>query len=407
MAHRPEDALVQVGRARELGSNDPLGYFIEARCARLAGDDDTMLEALQQAIDIRPGYGDAWQYLLEVTEQEKLLSLATDCEGLAGDAATATTDRAKLAYVSGQAYERLGEYENAAAQFQLANQRQRESAEQQGKAYDPESGERYLAWAESEFDGQGTAAPDTPVDTQPIFIVGMPRSGTTLVERILGELDGVTTGGESEALELVTSRYYRAAANGQWPRIADLQPSHWDELAAEYWRTQLTAQGRVTDKMPTNFRHVGMICRMFSNAPVIYMRRDPRDVAWSIYSRYFAPGHRYATDLENIAHYYSLSSRLMEHFRVLHPNRILEVRYEDLADSPEELTQELAGFCGLDWRPECLAFHERAHASYTFSELQVREPLNKKGIGRWRNHAVALAPFVDACVAHGVELQDN
>jgi tetratricopeptide (TPR) repeat protein len=407
MAHEPDKAMDQVRRARELGSNDPLGYFIEARCARLAGNHNAMLNALQEAIDLRPGYGDAWQYLLEITPDDELLSLASDCEGLAGDAATETRDKAKLGYVAGQAYERLGEYNDAVEQFHAANRRQCEFAELRGKGYDPEAGERHLAWAESEFDGTGTSASPTSAETQPIFIVGMPRSGTTLVESILGELEGVTTGGESEALELATSRYYRAGSQGQWPRVQELQPQHWDELAAAYWQTQLTPQGRVTDKMPTNFRHVGMICRMFSSAPVIHMRRDPRDVAWSIYSRYFPPGHRYATDLEDIAHYYSLSLQLMEHFKSLHPDRILEVRYEELIDRPEELTQQIAAFCGLEWRKECLAFHERPRASYTFSELQVREPLNRKGIGRWRNYAEAMTPFVDACVAHGVPLEDN
>jgi hypothetical protein len=258
-----------------------------------------------------------------------------------------------------------------------------------------------------QFDEQGTCAAQTPIGDQPVFIVGMPRSGTTLVESIVGGLDGVTTGGESEALEFVATRYYNAFGAGQAKPVRELLAQDWDELADGYWRLQTTKQCRLTDKMPTNFRHVGLICRMFPNAPIIYVRRDPRDVALSIYSRKFADGHAYATDLDSLAHYYSLSQQLMSHWQQLHPDRIIDIEYEQLVADPEAQTRSIAEFCGLSWRPECLEFHRRHNASYTFSELQVREPLNAKGIGRWRNYSTALVPFIDACVANGVQLRDN
>jgi tetratricopeptide (TPR) repeat protein len=405
-AHQPDAAREQVDRARQLGSKDPLGYFIEARCEHAAGHHDAERELLRKAIEMLPGYGDAWQHLLELTPDDELLALADDCEALSGDFATAPSDKAKLCYTVGRAYERLGDYDESVKHFETANRRQRQDASSRGKVYSREAIDRYLVWVRETFDGQGSLASAAQADAQPIFIVGMPRTGTTLVESILDGLEGVAAGGESEAMELVTLQYYRALAQGQSPQVRDLQAAHWDELAKAYWQCQVTPMGRVTDKMPTNFRHVGMICRMFPQAPVIYLRRDPRDVGWSIYSRYFPDGHPYATDFEDIAHYYSHSLQLMEHFKSLHPDRVHEIQYEGLIADPEETTRALAAFCGLQWRPECLDFHDRQRASYTFSDMQVREPLNNKGIGRWRNYESFMTPFLEACKAYGVPLQD-
>jgi hypothetical protein len=159
--------------------------------------------------------------------------------------------------------------------------------------------------------------------------------------------------------------------------------------------------------MPLNFRHIGLICAMFPEAPIIYMRRDPRDVALSIYSRHFSDGHYYATECANIAHFIGASQRLMAHWKMVYPEHILELEFEQLIARPEPETRRLARFCGLEWQPNCLDFHQRDDASYTFSEAQVREPLNTKGIGRWVRYADMFAPFIDALVENDVRLPDE
>ena len=141
---------------------------------------------------------------------------------------------------------------------------------------------------------------------------------------------------------------------------------------------------------------LGFIRSMFPAAPIIYMRRDPRDVCLSIYTRMFADGHRYACDLEWLAHYYSMSVRLLEHWKTVSGDRILEVIYEDLVADPTEQTRNIAAFCELQWDPACLEFHKQDTASFTFSELQVREPINTKSTGAWRNYESQLAPLLAA-----------
>jgi hypothetical protein len=145
--------------------------------------------------------------------------------------------------------------------------------------------------------------------------------------------------------------------------------------------------------MPHNARHVGLITRLFPAAPVIWMQRDPRDVALSIFSRMFPDGHRYACDLDWLAHFIVGIERMMAYWQRLPGHRVLAVRYEQLVESPEAVSREVAAFCGLEWSPDCLAVERRTEAAFTFSELQVRRPLNREGIGRWRHYADQLAGF--------------
>lgn len=406
-AKQPAAAEEALDRARELGSEDPRAFYLRARCKRFVGDHENERRLLLRAIECKPCYGGAWQMLQDKTAVEELPTLAKECKQLANDPRATPYDAAVLLYTSARALDRLGDHDTAFETFKLANERQQADAVSRGIRYDKKESERFIERIRSEFDTRCRTATPTSADMQPVFIVGMPRSGTTLVERILGGLDGVTTGGECDALETMSSQYYWALDHGAAKQIQDLRSSDWDEFSERYWYLQTAPRGRLTDKMPTNFRHVGMICSMFPSAPIVYLRRDPRDVALSIYTRRFPDGHTYSTDLSDLAHFYAISQELMSHWKNLYPERIVEIEYERLVEEPELQSKQIAEFCGLQWRPECLDFHERTDASYTFSELQVREPLNAKGIGRWRKYAEPLAPFIEACIAHEVQLPDN
>ena len=407
MAGQPEAARDALVGARKLGCTDARAFYLEARCERIAHNMDAERDLLNLAIERRPDYGDAWLLRIESATDNELPAYADVCQGLAASGTATAEDNIQLRYAAGRALDRLNDYGGAFKEFEIANRNQRKDTGSRGKRYDREANERFAAGIRDESAVARNVATPSPPDQQPVFIVGMPRSGTTLVEKILGGLDGVTMGGESEALQLVAAQYYQTYHGSQGMPVREFAPTDWDELAARYWLLQGTSQGLLTDKTPTNFRHIGLISHLFPDAPVVCMHRDPRDIALSIYTRRFPVGYPYATDLDDIAHYYAVFLQLMDSWRERYPERILDIAYEQLVLEPEEQSQRLAGFCGLTWRPGCLDVHRRRSASITFSELQVREPINDKGIGRWRNYDEAMQPFVAACVAQGVQLRDN
>jgi tetratricopeptide (TPR) repeat protein len=371
----------------QAGSDGAAAHLIAARCARLEGDYEQAREHLRAAIDKRPAFGDAWQMRLEIETRESLPELAPVCARLADDNSIKLRDRALLAMSAGRAYEKIENFEAAFRQYEQGNALQREDQASRNVRYDETETEELVSRALRTFDVAHEHS-DADPSKQPIFIVGMPRSGTTLVERILGGLDGVVMGGESESMGIIASQYYWLREQGKDVDLA--------EFADDYWRREQTDPCRRTDKMPHNFWHVGLICALFPAAPVIYMHRDPRDVCMSIYSRVFSDGHPYATGFQSLAHYYRLSVELMEHWQAIYASRIIQVSYERLIDEPEEMTQAIAAHCSLQWVPECLDFHERIEKSFTYSEMQVREPLNRKGIGAWRRYESQLESLLSA-----------
>jgi hypothetical protein len=245
-----------------------------------------------------------------------------------------------------------------------------------------------------EFPSAPTNAATVTDDACPIFIVGMPRTCTTLLERILWGLKGVKPQVRMPHLAKLCHK-----VNGIINIVMHRQL--WLELhkigkicAAIFWPCRILKKGRfLTKKRPYNFRHIDYILTMLSDAPIIHIRRDPRDVYWSIYTRFFSGGHHYSADLQWILQEYELSERLINHFKVIAPDNMLTVDYEALVYQPLVNGIRITDFCGLSWEPTCLDFHKRTAASYTSSELQVRKALNSNGIGRWRRYEAQLGDF--------------
>lgn len=391
---RAKDVLAQ---ATGSGVDRAEAYHIAAKCARLEGNRAEVASFVEEALKRRPTFGQVWQLKAEILPKEELAELADQCAALVDDPACTEWDQVTLEMTAGQAYEKLARHEDAFEAFVRGNALQKPLLKKKNFEYDPAETEAEYGRIISRFpDKTGFPAADVVDQPRALFIVGMPRSGTTLVEKILACLDGVEAGGENEAFEFVAAQYYWDLAQGHRPEPKDLAVETLRGMAEVYWQKTPHHQPVVTDKMPHNFRHLGLICQALPDARIIYMKRDPRDVCLSIFSRVFSEAHRYAVDLEWLAHFYAQTERMRQHWMALFPDRILEVDYETLVDQPVEQTQAIAAFCGLDWHPGCLEFHKSTSSSFTFSELQVRKPLNKKGIGRWRQYEQQLAPLTAA-----------
>lgn len=235
---------------------------------------------------------------------------------------------------------------------------------------------------------------------RPIFIVGMPRSGTTLVEAIVGAHPLVAAGGEMYFLHDWLRRNMGAVPDRMTPTwLAKADDPTLARLAQD-WRGFLEkagkGRGRVTDKFPLNFFLLGLIAVIFPDADIVHVRRDPLDTCVSCYMTAF-PGRGLPAKLADLGAYYREYEALMEHWRgVLGKERIVEVEYEKLVHTSEPAARELLAALGLDWRPECLSFHESVRPVATASLYQVRQPIYASSIGRWRRFEPHLLPLLEA-----------
>ncbi len=200
--------------------------------------------------------------------------------------------------------------------------------------------------------------------------------------------------------ELLKSFPDRFGPNNPYPiAVPNLNPTQLDALADTYLtrlHSHSATAARITDKMPHNFLHVGLIARLFPKARVVFCERDAEDTCLSIFSHNFSASHMYATDLAELGRYYRASAMLMDQWKRTGDIAMMTVRYEDLVANPDKLSKDLVGFCGLEWDDECLHFHESGGMVATPSHAQVREPVHSRAVGRWKNYEPYLRPLLDA-----------
>ncbi|HME38056.1 MAG TPA: sulfotransferase, partial [Steroidobacteraceae bacterium] len=223
----------------------------------------------------------------------------------------------------------------------------------------------------------------------PVFVVGMPRSGTSLTEQILASHPQVHGAGELLYWIFAADAERAATPERRAATIAELGRAYLEGLS-----TQAPDAARVVDKLPVNFRHIGLIHAALPGARFIHLDRNPLDTCLSIYFQGFSAAHPYATDFGDLAHYYQEYRRLMAHWRaVLPPQTLLEVRYEDLVDDAEGWSRRMLAHIGLPWDARCLEFHRTDRPVLTASNWQVRQPISRASVGRWRRYERFIGPL--------------
>lgn len=267
--------------------------------------------------------------------------------------------------------------------------------------YDVAADEALFAAIAATFDGTGAASPAGPGEAAaPIFIVGMPRSGTTLVEQMLASHPRVHGAGERPDLDRIVAAESRARGRSFPGWVAGLAPDEVAALRRRYGEAVIdpvTGADRITDKMPANFRYLGLVATMLPEARVVHVRRSPADTCVSCFTYLFAGRQAFSYDLAELGRYYRAYDALMAHWRAVLPDGfMLEVHYEDLVGEPERELRRLLAHCGLDWDAGCLDFHRSERAVETASAAQVRQPLYRDAIGRWRAYRAHLGPLLEA-----------
>ena len=431
-ARRFPEALDAYRQALDRGVNEPEEVHLNRGVIladHLGRSDDAQAE-LEQALAINPGYVPAllnlgnlhedrgrraearaaYQRALAI-EPENRLALARLAgiaeiagpddpiiarlqEALAQSELT-DTDKADLGFALGRVLDAAGRYDEAFAAYAAANGASRASLGPDFRGYDRSAQERLIDRLIAAFPKRSEAArPPSPgrrsEERSPIFICGMFRSGSTLVEQILAMHSRVTAGGELDLLPSLIGEalqpYPEAAAKADADAFDRLRRAYLDRV-----RTIHPDADIVTDKRPDNFLHIGLIKMLFPEAKIVHTVRNPADNVLSIWFLHLDPGMAHAFELDDAAHWYRQYRRLMAHWKALYPDDIFDVDYDGLVAEPQPAIAALLRFCGLEWEEACLAFHRATNAVRTASAWQVREPLYRRASGRWRNYAAHLA----------------
>ena len=392
------------------------------------GRDEEALACYREALQLAPGYGDALAG--EVSVLDRLGRVEEACERIQPLLETAP-DNADVVTTFASLARRLGRQEQAIAALKelltrselLASKREAalfalgKLCDQAGNFFEAfehyraangvhphpfDLGEfrAYCARVRTTFsDEQFRRLPRAQNDSQlPIFIVGMPRSGTTLAEQILSSHPEVFGAGELTWIEdLSTTLPQRLGTHASYPECAfDLSIRSLTAAADEYLamlRGLAPTATRVVDKMPGNFTHLGLIELLFPKARIIHLTRDPLDNCLSCYFQNFTQGHHYTADLGTLGAVYAEYARLMEHWRSIVSLPLLELRYEDLVENQEAESRRLVDFCELPWDARCLRFHETRRVVRTASYDQVRRPMYRDSLARHRHYEDFLAPL--------------
>jgi tetratricopeptide (TPR) repeat protein len=316
-------------------------------------------------------------------------------------------ERINCGFALARILEDQGSYDEAMHYYHLANALKRQLYKEQNKAFDAQRHnamvERIIAIYDREYFApvRGWGA----TSEAPVFIVGMPRSGSTLVEQILANHPQVYGGGEEAGEFRNLARHFDASAAGDPDGLVLLRnKADAAKLAASYLR-KLSLGGpaatRATNKSLLNFMHLGLIATLFPNARVIHCQRDPLDVCVSCYFTQFRY-MEFACALDDIAAFYRAYKKLMAHWASVLPMKVHEVRYESLVATPEPIIRNLVSACGLPWDERCLDYHKSHRFVATASRFQVRKPIYKKAVGRWEHFRDHLGPLFEALdLTHG------
>jgi tetratricopeptide (TPR) repeat protein len=388
-------------RYRELlvGSLQPAELHLSiAHSLKTLGATEAAVVEYRAAAGARSGYGEAYWSLANLktyrfTDEEIGRMRAAEAAP-----ASATVDRYHLCFALGKALEDQGEFAQSFEYYSTGNELKRAAS-----GYDPEQLEagaclqRQVCTRElfARHPGSGSAAAD------PIFIVGLPRSGSTLIEQILSSHSAVE--GTQELADL--PRMVNGLQGREGPQGHALYPSILERMTAEDCRRlgeqylrdtrpyRVTGRPRFIDKMPNNFRHIGLIHLILPNATIIDVRREPMACCFSNFKQLFAQGQTFTYGLEDIARYYRNYVELMRHWDEVLPGRVLRVHYEDVVDDLEGSVQRLLQHCGLELEPACVAFHRTARSVRTPSSEQVRQPIYRDGLEQWRHYERWLEPL--------------
>jgi tetratricopeptide (TPR) repeat protein len=393
-----ELALSEASELREKEPGNPEFEMLYANENLAVGNFDSAMLIYEALLGSMPNCGDAYWSLANLKTYRFDDAEIAQMRDRQASPMTALDDRYHLCFALGKALEDRGEYGASFEYYELGNRLKREELKYNPSRLSNEMRlQRELVTADllGKFSGAGCPASD------PIFIVGLPRAGSTLLEQILASHSQVEGTMELPNIFALAFRLDRQRVVGEEPEypanLADLTHEDVARFGEEFIRdTQIYRKGGTPffiDKMPNNFRHIGLINMILPNAKIIDARRGAMGCCFSGFKQLFAEGQEFTYGLEEIGQYYADYVTLMDHWDNVLPGKILRVRYEDVVADLETQVRRLLDYCGLPFEEACLNFHQNARAVRTASSEQVRQPIFKSGIDQWENFSNFLDPL--------------
>jgi tetratricopeptide (TPR) repeat protein len=357
-------------------------------------------DSFRQALQIRPEFAKVYWQLgpyhkydsanhQDVAQIRKLLDSSNLDEA----------DAMYLHFALGKIYDDCRKYDDAFVHYKHANRIRRGETNYDSKEF-ADSIAQTIETFSRKFLTQQRGYGET--SERPVFVVGMPRSGTTLVEQIVASHPAVFGAGELITMrEIVSSLASQAVENEPYPRCVKTLDRDSATTLARYYQAHSeryagSGVSRVVDKTPSNFLHLGLIALLFPNARIIHCRRSPLDTCLSMYFHNFADVTEAAYDLSDMGSYYRQYERLMEHWRTVLPLKMLDVQYEHLVLTFDEVAHQLVDFLGLPWNEHCLTYYRNPRSVSTSSSWQVRQPVYSSSVDRWRNYEKHLGPLMQS-----------
>lgn len=403
--NEPAEALPLLARARELFPLDPAILYDSAVCHFYLNEMEEASALLEQVLTLAPGNGFALYLRSQLGIQTAAQNHVEHLRAMLLRPQVRRQDAIPTYLALAKELEDLGEYGESFAALTEGNRIKRASLD-----YDVRNdvGAMQKLRAHYTREALAAAAPGTP-DVGPIFVLGMPRTGTTLVERILGSHPDVAALGEIAdfpAEMTVLAQRTHAQSGGNDP---DLLPASLRMDFAELGRRYLAAvrplaRGRryFVDKLPFNFRYCGLIHQALPNAKIVHLTRDPLDTCYAVFKTPFMNAYHYSYQLDELAQFYVEYRHTMDHWHAVMPGVICDVSYEALVADPPAQCRRLLEFCGLPWQDAVLDFHASPAASNTASAAQVRRPIYRSSVKKWRHYESQLQPVVRRLAAAGL-----
>jgi Sulfotransferase family/Tetratricopeptide repeat len=409
-ANEQQRALSAYDRAVTLAPNNPHFIFNRATVYRFLGRLAEAEADYDRVIALKPADYEAYANRSELRTQSMDANHIGELEALIAQGISDWRGDVQVRYALAKEYEDIGDHSRSFQRLRQGAKKRREHMR-----YDIAVDLSTVDWIMEAFPAAPSESAPHPLPApsdDPIFIVGLPRSGTTLVDRILGSHSKVYSAGELDHFALcIVDAARRRSGGAQLPRrelIARSADLDFPALGREYLdRVRHVAAGavRFTDKMPLNYLYCGLIRRALPNAKIVHVARRPMAACYAMYKTLFKDGYPFSYDLGEIGRYYVGYRRLMDHWQATMPAVIYPLSYEALVADQLGETRKLLDFCGLAWEDSCVEFHRNPQPTTTASAAQVRRPLYDSSVSQWRHYAAELAGLSSLLSAAGMSTE--